>query len=404
MEIFSYKAIDRSGKEIKGTLKARDERDLAARLRSMGYYPSSASRAARTEKESKGRSFLRRRAGGSRRVASFTHQLASMLEAGIPLDKSLALLAELEEDSPFKSVISDVLKGVRGGRPLADCLERKEEFPAFYVNTVRAGEAGGTLEDCLKRLGAYLEETEKLKDEIRSALVYPLLLTTFGGGAVVFMLIFVVPRFALLFEDLGGAAPLPALALIAAGRFFSSWFWILPLAIVLAWLGFERFRARAEGRLRLDSLKLSLPVLGPILRKAAAARFSRTLGTLLKSGVPIMEALGLSIRSTGNLALEKDLAPVLEGVSKGRGVAAPVAETGSFPRLASHMLAVGEETGRLDEMLLKLASDFEHEIRTSVKRAVSTLEPAIILVMALVVGSIVISMLLAVFSLNDIPL
>lgn len=403
METFSYKAVDRSGKEIRGRLKARDERDLADRLRSMGYYPSSASRAARTEKEPKGRSFFKRKAGG-RRVASFTHQLASMLEAGIPLDKSLALLAELEEDASFTAVISDVLNGVRGGRPLADCLERNVEFPALYVNTVRAGEAGGTLEDCLKRLGAYLEETERLKDEIRSALVYPLLLTTFGGGAVVFMLIFVVPRFAMIFEDLGGAAPLPAVALVAAGRFLSSWFWVLPLAFGLAWLGLERFRGSPDGRLWLDRRKLSLPILGPILGKAAAARFSRTLGMLLKSGVPIIEALGLSIRSTGNVAMEKDLAPVLEGVRKGRGVAAPVAETGSFPRLASHMLAVGEETGRLDEMLLKVASDYEHEIRTSVKRAVSTLEPAIILVMSLIVGSIVISMLLAVFSLNDIPL
>lgn len=403
MTIFRYKAVDQAGNEIKGTLKARDERDLAMRLRSRGYYPSSVSVAARAEREPQARPFFRRKAGG-RLVASFTHQLASMIESGIPLDKSLALLAELEEDAPFREVINDILKGVRGGRPLADCISRNEEFPALYVNTVRAGEAGGTLEECLKRLGAYLEETEKLKDEIRSALIYPLLITTVGGGAVVFMLLFVVPRFAALFEDMGGAAPLPALALLAAGRFLSSWFWLLPVAAAVFWYGFRQYRGRAEGRLRLDRLKLTVPVLGPMLRKAAAARFSRTLGTLLKSGVPITDALDLSIRSAGNLAMERDLAPVLEGVRKGRGVAAPIAATNALPRLASHMLAVGEESGKLDEMLLKVAADCEHEVKTAVKRALSTLEPAIILVMALVVGFIVISMLLAVFSLNDIPL
>lgn len=402
MPDFRYTAIDRAGRETRGTLRARDERDLAAKLRSLGYHPSSVS-AARNGKGAGWRLLPRQKAGG-RRVATFTHQLASMLEAGVPLDKSLALLAELDDDAPYAEVIGDVLNGVRGGRPLADCLERSGEFPPIYVNTVRAGEAGGALDECLKRLGAYLEETERLKDEIRSALVYPLLLSTFGGGAVVFMLVFVVPRFAMVFEDLGGAAPLPAVALIAAGNLLSSWFWVLPLASVFAWFGLKKFLGRAEGRLRLDRLKLSLPVIGPILRKAAAARFSRALGTLLKSGVPITEALGLSIRSTGNLAVENDLAPVLEGVMKGRGVAAPVAATGSFPRLASHMLAVGEETGKLDEMLLKLAADYEHDIRTAVKRALAALEPSIVLVMALVVGAIVVSMLLAVFSLNDIPL
>lgn len=403
--MFSYQALDPSGREVRGTLKARDERDLLRRLRTMGYYPVNVGCAAASEATAPARRglFSGKRATGAQ-VAAFTHQLSSMLEAGIPLDRSLRLLGELEERGPMKEIISDLLKGLQGGRGLADCLARHGVFAPVFVNSVRAGETGGGLEGALKRMNAYLEETERVKDEIKSALIYPLLLATAGGAAVVFMLLFVVPRFALIFEDLGGAVPLPAAMLLVASGVLSHYFWLLPAGVLILCFFVKRFSATEGGKARLDAMKLRVPLIGTILRKAYVARFSRTLGTLLQSGLPIMEALVLSARAAGNLALEREIAPALDGVRKGMGVAAPLSATNAFPRLASHMLSVGEETGRLDEMLLKLADNYDREVKTSIKRALSTLEPAIILVMALIVGFIVISILLAVTSLNDIPM
>ncbi|OGP13212.1 MAG: hypothetical protein A2054_05270 [Deltaproteobacteria bacterium GWA2_55_10] len=406
MHLFNYQAVDPSGREVRGTLKAENEQDLLKRLRSMGYYPVNVGHAAAAlgAPASARLSFFSRKKATGAQVAAFTHQLASMLEAGVPLDRSLRLLRELEDSGRLKEIISDLLKGVQGGRSFAESLSRHGVFPAIFVNTVRAGEAGGALEASLKRMNAYLEDTERVKDEIKSALIYPLLLAMIGGAAVIFMLLFVVPRFAVLFEDLGGAAPLPALMLLEASRILSFYFWLLPAGLLLFWLGIKRFSATAEGRTRLDAAKLRLPLIGGILRKSSVARFSRTLGTLLQSGLPIMEALELSAKTAGNMALEKEIAPALDGVRKGMGVAGPLAATNAFPKLASHMISVGEETGRLGEMLLKLSDNYDREIKTSIKRALSTLEPAIILVMALIVGFIVVSVLLAVTSLNEIPM
>lgn len=405
MAIFNYIAVDNSGRHVKGTLDAPDERALAAKLRSTGVYLMEVRKEGAREKNSLKGLITGRSKAGQAEVAAFTHQLTSLLQAGLPLDRAVSILAGLAEREGMKELLDGILKGIQGGRSFADCLAKHPEaFPEIYVNTVRAGEAGGGLDLALERMSAHIEESARIRDEVASALVYPLILFILGGGAVLFLLIFVVPRFAAVFEDLGGAVPAPARLLMATSHLVSHYFWVLPIAGAGLWAGLKRVGSTPEGRLKLDSLILRLPAIGPVLRKSAIARFSRTLGTLLQSGIQILEALALSAKASGNTSLEKELGPVMDGVRKGRGVAQPMAESGAFPKLAVHMLTVGEETGRLDEMLLKLAGSYEHEVKTSLKRLMSAMEPAIIMLMALVVGFIVISLLLAVFSLNDIQL
>jgi general secretion pathway protein F len=404
MAIFNYIALDPSGEKVKGRLDATDEKTLAAILRSRGVYLMEAKRDSAGASKGVRKLFKGRSKVTDSEVGLFTYQLSSLLEAGVPLDKAVSILSGLAEGAPLRELLESISEGIQGGRSFADCLAGHPCFPEIYVNTVRAGEAGGGLDAALTRMNSYMEESARIKDEVTSALIYPLILAVLGGGAVVFMLIFVVPRFAAVFEDLGGAVPTPAKILMAASHVSSRYFWIAPVVSAGMWALVKKIGGTPEGRLKLDGIKLRVPVIGPVLRKSAIARFARTLGTLLKSGIQILEALALSARAAGNTALEKELRPVMDGVRKGGGVARPMAESGAFPRLAVHMLTVGEETGRLDEMLLKLASGYEHEVKTSLKRLMAALEPAIIILMALVVGFIVISLLLAVFSLNEISL
>jgi general secretion pathway protein F len=405
MAIFNYIALDPSGAEVKGKLDAPDEKTLASILRSRGVYLMEVKKPEDGASQGVKKLFQGRSKVTASEVSAFTCQLSSLLEAGVPLDKAVSILSGLAESPPVRELLEGISDGIQGGRSFADCLAGQPGvFPEIYVNTVRAGEAGGGLDAALSRMNAYLEESARIRDEVTSALIYPLILAVLGGGAVVFMLVFVVPRFAAVFEDLGGAVPTPAKILMAASHITSRYFWIAPVISAAAWALVKKIGGTPEGRLRLDGMKLKVPVIGPVLRKSAIARFARTLGTLLQSGIQILEALALSARASGNTALEKELGPVMDGVRKGGGVARPIAESGAFPMLAVHMLTVGEETGRLDEMLLKLAGGYEHEVRTSLKRLMATLEPAVIMLMALVVGFIVISLLLAVFSLNEISL
>lgn len=401
MALFNYIALDHAGRQVKGTLDAADERSLAASLRSTGFYLMEA----RRQGTSKGGfDFRKGKKVTPSGVAAFTSQLSNLIEAGVPLDRAISILAGLAEGEGLRNVLNDLLKGIQGGRSFADCLaSHPGVFSGIYVNTVRAGEAGGGLGAALGMMSEYLDEAAKVKDDFTSALVYPMILTILGGGAVLFMILFVVPRFAAVFEDLGGAVPVPARILLASSRLVSDFFWTLPVAAGAFWIGLKKMKGSPAGRLKLDAFLLKVPAIGPVLRKSAIARFSRTLGTLLQSGIQILDAIALSAKAAGNSALEKELSPVMDGVRKGRGVALPIAESGAFPKLAVHMLTVGEETGKLDEMFLKLASGYEHDVKTALKRLMSALEPAIIIIMALVIGSIVISLLLAVFSLNDIP-
>lgn len=407
MAQFEYHATDPSGKHIEGSMEASDERALVSRLQDMGYLPISVGAGESEAKASKTphlglRLFPRVRA---REVVNFTHGFSSMLEAGLPLDRSLSILAELEKNSALKEIILEIHKGIRAGRSLADCFGNYPElFSEVFVNTVLAGEAGGALETALSRVTKFMEDAQKLKDDIYSALMYPLLLTAVGGSAVFVMLLFVIPKFSAIFADIGGVMPLPTRVLLYVSEGIAAYWWAMALIFGGILFSIRRYYRTEEGRLVLDRLKMKIPLFGQIVIKSVVSRFSRTLGTLLQAGLPILEALKLARKTMGNSLMALDIEPVIEGVRRGRGMAEPLREAASFPPLAVHMLTVGEETGKLDEMLLKLADNFDRDISTSIKRLLSLLEPAIILVMAVVVGFIVISLLLAIFSINDMPI
>jgi general secretion pathway protein F len=329
-----------------------------------------------------------------------------LLEAGLPLDRALAIQEELAPSPRIRTITGDVLRSVRGGASLGDALAKHHPrpFSRLYINMVRAGEKGGVLEITLKRLAEFLEEAQGFRDALVSALIYPSLLTLVGSAAVIFLMTFVIPRFADIFRDLGQTIPLPTQILLAVSAWLAHYWWALALGGLAAALAARVVLSTATGRLRADRLLLRLPVIGEVALKTEVARFTRILGTLLQSGVAMIGALTVVRDMMSNQVLVAAVGSLLDGVKRGAGLAGPMSESKAFPALAIHMVRVGEETGRLDEMLLKAAAAFESDTRTLIKRLVALAEPCIILVMGLLVGFIVVAMLLAIFSISDIPL
>lgn len=403
MAVYRYEATDPGGRIVRGSLEARDEGALAVRLREMGYLPIEVGRTSDGDAGVTGALKGRSRRVNSRDVANLTQALSGLLEAGFPLDRSLSILAGLEGKPALRSMILGIKRGVEAGRPLSDCLsDFPKAFSPIYVSMVKAGEAGGALEAALRRLHSYLEDSRRIKDEITSALIYPSLLLVAGGAAILVMIFFVTPAFTGVFAEMGGEVPLAARALLFINRWAPVFFLAIIAAVALSYMAL-RGRAGKEGRLYLDELMLKVPVLGEIFRKASISRFARTLGSALQSGVPLLSGLTLAIGTANNLRISKDLSPVVEGVRKGKGLSATLKEA-DFPALALHMLAIGEEAGRLDEMLLKLSDTYDREISVAIKRLLQFLEPAIILFMSVVVGIIVITLLTAIMSVNDVRL
>jgi general secretion pathway protein F len=341
-----------------------------------------------------------------RDILGFTQQLATLVEAGLPLERALVVLGEVAPSRRLRQIVQDVTQSVRAGSTLADALARHHPrpFSRLYVNTVRAGERGGVLELALRRLAEHLDAVRELREAIVSALIYPALLAVVGTGAVIFLLTFVLPRFAVILADLGQALPLPTRLVLAASDALIAYWWVLAaagLALAVAWQAV----ARSEGgRRQLDAGLLGLPIAGDVLHKVEIGRAIRTVGTLLSSGVPLLGALDVAREGAGNRVVANALGAVHDGVKRGEGLARPMAQTGAFPTLVVHMVRVGEETGRLDDMLGRVAGTYEREVRVAVRRLVATLEPAIIVVLGLVVLGIVLAILLAILSVNELPL
>ena len=302
--------------------------------------------------------------------------------------------------------MADVLRSVQGGASLADALGKHHPrpFSRLYINMVRAGEKGGVLETTLRRLAGFLEESQEFRDALVSALIYPVLLTGVGAAAVVFLMTFVIPRFAAIFKDLGATIPLPTLILLEASGFIQHYWWLLALLVAAGVVGSRMVLATPRGRLGADRLLLRLPLAGEVIVKTEVARFTRILGTLLKSGVAMIPALTVVKDMLGNQVLARAVESLGDGVRRGAGLAQPMAEARAFPPLAVHMVRVGEETGRLEETLLQVAASLEADTRKLVKRLIALAEPCIILVMGLVVGFIVVAMLMAILSVTDLPI
>jgi general secretion pathway protein F len=404
--IFAYRAADRRGQSVDGVMEAPDERTVADRLQRDAYFPITI-----VPQGGRGRilGFAWPDLGfgrvSRRDILAFTQQLATLLEAGMPLDRALAIQVELAANARVRSILGDVLHSVRSGSSLADALAKHHPrpFPRLYVNMVRAGEKGGALETTLRRLAEFLEESQEFRDAMVSAAIYPALLAGVGTAAVIFLLTFVVPRFAAIFSDLDATLPLPTFVLLRVSEVSQRHGWLLGIVGLALLVGARVVLSTAAGRLRADRLLLGLPIVGQLIVKVEVARFSRILGTLLRSGVAMVSALGMVMELLVNRALARAVEGLGDGVRRGAGLAQPMADTGVFPRLAIHMVRVGEETGRLEEMLLRVAGAYEADSRKLVKRLIALAEPCVILVMGLVVGFIVVAMLMAILSVTDIP-
>jgi general secretion pathway protein F len=406
MPVFTYRAADRAGRTIDGVMEALDARAVVERLHKEAYFPV---RVDRADARPRLGALPVPRVGArvpARDLLAFTQQLATLVEAGIPLDRTLTILGDLSISPRLRQIVQDVAQSVRSGATLADALSRHHPrpFSRLYINTIRAGEKGGALELALTRLAQHLEATRELREAITSALIYPTLLLTVGVGAVVFLLTFVLPRFAVILGDLGQALPLPTRIMLGVSDTLVAYWWVGGVAVVVVLMAWQLVSQSEAGRLRVDRWLLGSPLVGTVVRKIEVGRFARTLGTLLHSGVPLLNALDVAREVTGNRVLALALTALQEGVKRGNGLAQPMAETGAFPTLAIHMVRLGEETGRLEEMLGRVATAYEGEIRVAIRRLIALVEPVIILFLGLVVLGIVISILLAILSLNDLPL
>ncbi len=409
MPVFSYKASDAAGRIVSDTIEAADEKSVAAELHDMGYIPIRISGAGK--KDSAGLSsffsadfaFFRNRIS-SKDVMFFTQDLTALLESGLPVDRSLKILVAASENERLSRIIQEILKAIEGGKDLSDAMaDHPKVFTDFYINMVRAGESGGVLVAVLKRVAGFLETSNELKDYIKSALVYPVFLIFVGIVSIIILFTFVIPKFSVVFEDMGESIPASARIMLTASDLVVNFWWAGAGIIAAAALIVYRFSRTETGRKHIDRIKLKTPLIGDLVLKVEIGRITRTLGTLINSGVPILESLNLSKNIVSNSVVSRSMVQVHESVKEGEELSDPLEKAKIFPPLSIHMIKVGEETGRMAEMLLRVADNYEKVVKNSVKRLISLLEPALILIMGVIVGSIVVSMLMAVFSMNDLP-
>jgi general secretion pathway protein F len=394
MPIFSYRASTREGEILEGFIDAADERSVAEILKAKNIIPLKIS----LQEKKRGISLKSSKAD----LLTFTTELSSLLSAGLPLDRSLNILSEISESKEMREVVLSILKSIREGSSFSEALQKHPKiFPKIYVSMIRAGEAGGVLDVVLDKLNEFLESTKELKEHVVSSMIYPSILTITGIISVAVLLTYVLPKFTAIFAELGVALPLPTQILMTLSNFLKSYWWMILSSIGLGYMIFRGYIKSEEGRYKWDSLKLKL--LGDIIRRLETARFCRTLGTLLKSGVPLLQALNNSKEVIGNRVIAGTINAIAKGIKEGKGIALPLSEAKVFPHLALSMIKVGEETGKLDIMLLKVATIYEKSLKVSIKRFTGLLEPAMILTMGLLIGFIVVSMLLAIFSITEVP-
>jgi len=408
MGTFQYTATDSAAKIVRGSMEASDERAVVTWLRANGYYPIKVGQPGVVTEARPGLVGLPTRFGrapSTQDVLAFTQQLATLLEAGMELDRSLAILLDLTDNQRFRSILRSILADIQAGSSFADSLAKHPRlFSRLYVNMVKAGEASGVMEVILLRLAGFLERSKAVRDEITSAMIYPLLLLLVGGGAIVVMMNFVIPRFAQIFTDAKQLMPLPTRILLAISAFTTDYWWIVLAVIVVAWIALRAYLQMEQGKVRWDEFKLQLPLLGSLVREIEVSRFARTFGTLLQSGVPVLAAVAIVKETVTNRVIAGAMVRLQEGVKRGEGISGPLRATGAFPSFSIHMAKVGEETGKLEEMLIRVADTYDERVRRTVKRLTSLLEPVLILSLGAIVGFIVLSMLLAIFSINELPL
>ena len=398
---FHFKAVTSDGKVRMGSITAETDRLVARELTRQGLTPVYVGLKA----QKTGFQFdLPDLTGRKRRsVLFFTQELATLLNSGIPLDRALAITVELTEGDEFRSVVQDVLRVLKGGKSLADSLATHPAyFGELYINMVRAGEASGSLSQVFVRLAEFENTRDELRNFIIGSMIYPALLSLVGMASVLVLMYYVVPRFASAFAASQMAIPLPTQIMLSISDFVRTYGWIGLVAVVLAIAGTQSYIRTAPGRLWWDRTRLKLPLLGDALLKAETARFARAMSTLVSNSVPLVQSLGISRGILNNKIIANAIEGISLGVKRGEGLATPLRRAGVFPPLAAHLLSVGEETGHLDAMFARMAEIYENETRTSIKRFTAVFEPVVILVMGVVVGALILSMMLAITSVNEV--
>lgn len=398
---FHFRAVASDGKLRTGTLAAETDKSVVQELRRQGLVPVYVG----AEKKKTGLDLtlpsLNR--GKRKDVLFFTQELSTLLNAGIPVDRSLSITAELTTRGQFRSVVVDIVRVLKSGKSLADSLAtHPAHFSELYINMVRAGEASGSLSQIFDRLAEFERTRDDLRGYIISSLIYPGLLTVVGLASIFILLNFVVPRFATIFSDPHMTIPTPTLVMLQLSAFVQAYWAPTAIGLAVALIAFRAYITTTPGKLWWDGFRLRVPLLGDALRKAETARFARAMGTLVAASVPLVQSLGISRGILNNRRIAGTLEAIAQGVKRGEGIATPLARAGEFPPLASHLLSVGEETGHLDAMFNRMADIYENETRTAIRRFTSIFEPMIILVMGLMVGTLILSMMLAITSINDV--
>jgi general secretion pathway protein F len=412
MSVYRYRAVNQAGELAVGELDASSEGEIVDRLRDQGLIPMQIAHAAGATASAasapRAKDGMRRRFFDSRTVTrdqllSVTRELATLLRAGLPLDRALEILIGLSPTPAVAELLQGVRDDVRGGKALSQALDtRREVFSRFYVNIVRAGEAGGALGVVLQRLAETMERNKELRESVKSALIYPVILIGVAVASVALLLVWVVPQFETTFAQAGRALPLPTLVVVAVGKFMRSWWWALLASALLAGAWFRRRGRDPAIRLERDRRLLRVPLLGDLIAKVETARFGRTLATLLGNGVTLLSGLGIVKETMSNTVLAGALDGVIAKLREGKGFGRPLAETGLYPKLAAQMILVGEESGRLEEMLSRVADVYDREVQMAIKRFLAVLEPALILSLAVLIGGIVFSILLGVMGMSEL--
>lgn len=405
MPLFAYSAVDAQGKTHQGTLEANSAADAAAAIKKQGRFPTNiAETSAAAKPQGKGFSLSFSLGGGpgtgkvpAKVLTVFTRQLSTLISAGLPLLRSLRTLSKQEKNANLKKIMASLAESVEGGTTFSEALsQHPKAFNKLYVNMVKAGELGGVLEIVLTRLAEFAEKSQRIRGKVTSAMVYPLVVLTIAVLIVAFLMLFIVPKFEAIFQDMLGGRPLPVITqlIMDLSRFIQGNF--LPLLIAGGVLGVgARFALRLPGiSTAVDRYKLKLPLFGDLLTKTSVARFSRTLGTLVSSGVPILQALQITRDTAGNERVSEAIETIHDNVKEGESMVAPMEASQIFPPMVVSMVQVGEETGQLPDMLTKVADVFEEEVDTAVAGLTSLLEPIMIVVLALIVGTIVVALFL----------
>jgi len=348
-------------------------------------------------------SFLQKKGVGVKDLSVFTRQFATMVNAGLPLVQCMDVLGRQLEKPFFKEVVIQVTADVEGGSTLAEALEKHPKvFSDLYVNMIAAGEAGGILDVILGRLAVFLEKADALQRKVKGAMTYPVIVLTVAGGACVFMLMFVIPVFAKMFSDFGGTLPAPTRIVMGLSDFIRGYWWAIGAGAAAVTFSFKRYRATESGRRTTDKLSMKIPILGNVILKSAVARFTRTLGTLIGSGVPILQGLEITSRTAGNKVIQEAIAATAQSISQGDTIAAPLKESGVFPAMVVQMIGIGEQTGALDEMLSKIADFYDDEVDSAVEALTAAIEPIMIVVMGGMVGSMLVAMYLPMFKMANV--